>query len=164
MKNRKEENWLKNDNWETPQYIFDFVSNYFEGKDFFDPCPLAIDNGGGWYEIQFDWLCIDWKERNYVNPPYNITDKPKFVKKAFEEFKKWKTSILLIPATTEVQWFHQYIVPYAWIFFIKWRVKFKGFNSKWEYVTNKTWQSGSMICILDPKKEPFMKTLEVVHE
>lgn len=115
------------------------------------------------YIIQFDGLEIDWEARNFVNPPYNITDKPKFVKKAYEEYLKGNTSILLIPATTETKWFHEYLVPYAQIFFIKGRVKFKGYNSKNEYVTDKTGQSGSMLCVLDPNKSPKMEALEVDH-
>lgn len=48
MKNRTEIAWSKNDNWETPQYIFDWVKkNVFNYQEFFDPCPIAIDNGGG---------------------------------------------------------------------------------------------------------------------
>lgn len=161
MKERKKENGSNNDNWETPEYILKIIRNIL-WEDYFDPCPLSILEN--WvYKIQFDWLSIDWKKKNFVNPPYNITDKPKFVKKAFEEYKKWNMSILLIPATTEVQWFHEYLVPYAWIYFIKWRVKFKWYNSKWDYVTNKTWQSGSMLCILDPEWKPFMKTLDINH-
>lgn len=139
------------------------LKNIFDEKNSLILVLFLLIKGGGRFEIQFDWLSIDWKEKNFVNPPYNITDKPKFVRKAFEEYQRWKTSILLIPATTEVQWFHEYLIPYAWIYFIKWRVKFRWYNSKWEYVTNKTWQSWSMLCILDPKKDPFMKALYVNH-
>lgn len=164
MKERTEINWSKNDNWETPDYILDWIKDkIFQGQDFFDPCPLAIDEGGGNYKIQFDWLEIDWQKNNFVNPPYNITDKPRFVKKAFDEYQKWNKSVLLIPSTTETKWFHEYLAWHAGIYFIKGRVKFKGYNSKWEYVTDKTWQSWSMICVLDPDALPFMTTLEVDH-
>ncbi|HMS90656.1 MAG TPA: DNA N-6-adenine-methyltransferase [Candidatus Absconditabacterales bacterium] len=163
MKNRKEENGSFNDNWETPEYILEFVRKYFKGENFFDPCPLSIDIGGGNFQIQFNGLNIDWQERNFVNPPYNRHDKPKFIKKAYEEYLKGNTSILLIPATTEVKWFHQYIIPYAQIFFIEGRVKFKGFNSKGNYVTNKSGQTGSMICILNPNEKPSINTLKIDH-
>lgn len=122
---------------------------------------IRIEGGG--YIIKFDWLEIDWEKINFVNPPYNITDKPKFVKKAYDEYLKWNTSVLLIPATTETKWFHDYLVWNAWIYFIKGRVKFKGYNSKNEYVTNKTWQSGSMLCVLDPDNLPFMTNLNIEH-
>ena len=96
MKIRKEITWSKNDNWETPEYILEFVKKYFEWKEYFDPCPLSkkvqvwekIMRDEMWtewlepvyeYKLQFDWLVIDWEQRNFVNPPYNITDKPKFI-------------------------------------------------------------------------------------
>lgn len=164
MKVRAEIIWSKNDNWETPDYIMDWVKEkIFNFQDYFDPCPLATDAGGGKYVIQFDGLEVDWAKRNYVNPPYNITDKPRFVKKAFDEYKKWNMSVLLIPSTTETKWFHDYLVGYAWIYFVKGRVKFKGYNSKGYYVTDKTGQSGSMICVLDPDALPFMTTLDIEH-
>lgn len=164
MKQRSENTGSQNDNWETPQYLMDWMKEkIFKWQEFFDPCPLAIDIGGGNYQIQFDWLSIDWKKLNYVNPPYNITDKPKFVKKAYDEYLKWNMSVLLIPSTTETKWFHDYLVWNAWIYFIKGRVKFKWYNQKWEYVTNKTWQSWSMLCVLDPNALPFMTTLDIEH-
>ena len=160
MKLRKEITWSKNDNWETPEYLKTWIrENIFNFNWFFDPCPLSKKVWDE-YIIEFDWLKIDWGSRNFVNPPYNITDKPKFVKKAYEEYLKWNTSVLLLPSTTEVQWFHKYLIPNAWIYFIKWRIKFKWYNSKWEYVTNKTGQSWSMLCILDPNNKPFMKDLD----
>jgi len=160
MKIRKEITWSKNDNWETPDYVLDWIKKYiFEWKDYFDPCPLA-EKIWNEYKLQFDWLNVEWKDRNFVNPPYNITDKPKFIKKCYEEFLKWKISVLLIPATTETKWFHKYIVPYAWIYLIKNRVKFKWYNSKWEYVTDKSWQSWSMLCIFDDRCSPYIKTLD----
>ena len=160
MKNRTEKKWSKNDNWETPNYILNYIKKeFFDNRDFFDPCPLSKKIWDE-YILEFDWLNIEWEDRNFVNPPYNITDKPKFVKKAYEEYLKWRISVLLIPATTETKWFHEFLVPYAWIFFIKWRIKFKWYNSKNEYVTNKSWQSGSILCILDPRYKAFMTDLD----
>ena len=155
MKVRSKATWSQKDDWETPRYVLDWIEqNIFKWQPYSDPCPL-------WHDIElWDWLEIDRDDRNYCNPPYNITDKPKFVKKAYEEYLKWNLSVLLIPSTTETKWFHEYLAPYAGIYFIKGRVKFKWYNTKWEYVTNKTGQSGSMLCVLDPKWDPFMTTLE----
>ena len=157
MKNRTEIKWSKNDNWETPDYLKDWIQeSFFNGEGYFDPCPLS-EKVWDEYILKFDWLTIDWKENNFVNPPYNITDKPKFVKKAFEEYQKWNKSVLLIPSTTETKWFHKYLVPHAQIFFLEGRVKFKWYNSEGIYVTNKTGQSWSMLCVLDPTKKPSMQ-------
>jgi hypothetical protein len=55
VKLRFNENGNNIDDWETPQYILDWVkSNYGE---FFDPCPLRSS---------FDGLNIDWKPINFV--------------------------------------------------------------------------------------------------
>ena len=142
-KNRTKENGSTNDDWETPNYLLEKIREEF--GYFYDPCPLKSKEDG---------LSISWKDVNYINPPYNITDKPKFIKKAFEEFKKGKTCIILVPATTETKWFHELVVPYAEVRLIKGRVRFKGYNSKGEYVTNKTGQSGSMLIIFKPNISP----------
>lgn len=158
MKKRTKDRGTKNDDWETPDYIYMLIERLttLKKEDLFDPCPLNAD---------FDGLSIDWKDYNYINPPYNITDKPKFVKKAYEEYKKGKMCIMLIPATTETRWFHELIVPNALVYLIKGRVRFKGTNSKGEYVTDKTGQSGSMLIIFGDKSyKSAIKTLDIEKE
>lgn len=133
MKNR----FKIHDNWATPDYILCYIQNkYFDGKDFFDPCPLNSD---------FDGLSIDWKERNYINPPYNQKDKEAFIRKAYKESLKGKRCVLLLPVSTSTKIFHEIILPYGKIEFLKGRVKFIGVNSNGEKVTNKTGQHDSMI-------------------
>ena len=138
MKNRKP----IHDNWETPEYLLDYIRDkYFDGKDFFDPCPI---------NPSFDGLKIDWKERNYVNPPYNRRDKEAFIRKAFEEYKKGKHVVMLLPVSTSTKIFHEIILPYARVEFLRGRVKFKGVNSRGEYVTNRCGQHDSMIVEFKP--------------
>lgn len=150
MKKRTENNGSNVDDWATPDYILDWVrENYGE---FYDPCPLGGING------DFDGLKIAWSGINYVNPPYSRPLKDKFIMKAYEEHKRGIKSILLIPASTDTKIFHEILVPNCKILFIKGRVKFKGTNTKGEYVTNACGQSGSMICIFGEK--PGMATIE----
>lgn len=62
----------------------------------------------------------------FCNPPYG-KQLAKWVRKAYEESRKPNTTIvLLIPARTDTQWFHDYIYGTAEIRFIKGRIKFKG--------------------------------------
>jgi len=140
MKKRNKENGTKNDDWETPEYIYIAIEKIFGIKKemLFDPCPI---------ERRFNGLDINWKKYNYVNPPYNRKGKEDFIRKAFEESKRGKLSIMLIPANTETKIFHDIILPNAKVFLIKSRVKFKGYNSKGEYVTDKTGQTGSMFVL-----------------
>lgn len=139
MKKRTEENGSKNSDWETPEYILKDIKKEF-GR-FFDPCPL---------HSKFNGLVIPWKKVNYVNPPYDNKTKVAFIKKAYEESLKGKISIMLLPVTTDIPVFHDLILPYAKIRFVKGRIKFKGYNTKGKYVTNKSGQSGSMFVIFRP--------------
>jgi len=139
MKNR--DGLENNDNWETPKELYDKLNAEFHFN--FDPCPLNAN---------FNGLTIEWGTSNFVNPPYNRIDKPKFIQKAFEEWQKGKTCVLLIPAATGTKQFHEIMLPYAEIRFLKGRVSFKGFNSKGIYSTKNKGKHDSMIVIFRGRK------------
>ncbi len=139
MKNR---NLKHKDDRKTPQRIYDYIEKKFWIISMFDPCPFQHDVDS------WDWLNIDWKSYNFINPPYSLGLKTAFVKKAIEESKKWKTCFMLLPVSTSTKLFHDYILPNKReIHFLKWRVKFSWFNSKWEFVSNKCWMHDSMIVV-----------------
>ena len=141
MKNRKP----IHDDWATPQYIYDYIEKEFfnDRKDYFDPCPL---------NAVFDGLILDWHDINYINPPYDRKVKEAFIRKAFEESKKGKLCVMLLPVSTSTKIFHEIIYSNAEIRFLKGRVKFKGVNSSGEYVDSKCGQHDSMIVIFKPLK------------
>lgn len=64
------------DDWQTPQSLYDKLNDEF--KFDFDPCPL---------NSEFNGLEIEWCESNFINPPYNRIVKPKFIKKAYEQWQ-----------------------------------------------------------------------------
>ena len=137
MKNR---NLDHKDDWKTPRDFYDKLNAEFNFD--FDPCPYMHD-------MSWDWLEVEWGGVNFVNPPYSLELKTAFVKKAIEESKKWKTCVLLIPVSTSTKLFHDYILPNKKeIRFIKWRIKFSWYNSKWEYVDSKCGMHDSMIIIM----------------
>ena len=103
----------KTDDWRTPSKIY----RKFMKMGYFDPCP---------YKSSFDGLAIEWKERNFVNPPYS--NLKEWVKKAIEENKKDKEVILLIPARTDTQMFRMIWEYGADIHFITGRLKFNDEN------------------------------------
>jgi len=133
-----------NDNWATPNWLYKRLDYEFHFD--FDPCPLFHD---------FDGLEVEWGSSNYVNPPYNRVDKPKFIKKAYDEWCKGKTCVMLLPASTGTNDFHNYI----WddvrncarqgveVRFLHGRVAFKGYNTKGEYTETKKGKHDSMIVI-----------------
>ena len=133
MKNR---NLNHKDDWATPDYVYRALDNEFSFN--FDPCPL---------HSTFDGLSIEWKERNYINPPYSLKLKTAFVQKAIEESKRGKLCVMLLPVSTSTKIFHEVIYPNAEIRFIKGRVKFEGINSFGELVSNKCGMHDSMLVI-----------------
>ena len=139
MKNR---NLDHKDDWATPP---DFYNKLHEEFDFqFDPCPYQHDTS------EWDGLEIEWKERNFINPPYSRKLKDAFVKKAIEESRKGKLCVMLLPVSTSTRLFHDHILPNKKeIRFVDGRIKFMGVNTKGEYVTSKAGMHDSMVVIFD---------------
>lgn len=137
MKNR---NLKHKDDWKTPLDFYDKLDEEFNFD--FDPCLYMHD-------MSWDWLKIERWISNFINPPYSRKLKDAFVKKAIEESKKGKTCVLLLPVSTSTVLFHDFIQPNAKeIRFIKWRLKFSWYNTKWEFVDNKCGMHDSMIVVL----------------
>ena len=70
-----------------------------------------------------------------------------FIQKAYEEWQKGKTCVLLIPSATGTKQFHELMLPNAEIRFLKGRIAFKGYNTKGEYSTKNKGKHDSMIVI-----------------
>jgi site-specific DNA-methyltransferase (adenine-specific) len=137
----KNRNLKHSDNWQTPPELYNQLQEEFNFN--FDPCPLNHD-----LQI-WDGLKIEWKERNFINPPYSRKLKDLFVKKAIEESKKGKLCVLLLPVSTSTKLFHDHILPNKKeIRFLKGRVKFIGINTFGNLVQNKAGMHDSMIVIL----------------
>ena len=143
MKNR---NLNHSDNWETPKELYNELNEEFDFN--FDPCPINHDT------TKWDGLQIEWKERNFINPPYSRKLKEAFVKKAIEESNKGKLCVLLLPVSTSTKLFHEHILPNKKeIRFIKGRVKFIGYNTFGQKVTDKPAMHDSMIVVLKQNTE-----------
>ena len=117
MKNR---NIPHKDDWATPIYFYNELNKEFDFN--FDPCPYKHDVN------EWDGLKIEWKERNFINPPYSRKLKDAFVIKAIEESKKGKLCVMLLPVSTSTQLFpsHDPIVftPQNFILFSIKRISF----------------------------------------
>tara|TARA_R110000824_G_C15229272_1_gene678331 strand:+ start:5163 stop:5624 length:462 start_codon:yes stop_codon:yes gene_type:complete len=109
----------KTDNWQTPPELYKWIDSFYNFD--FDPCPL---------NSKFNGLIVDWKKRNFVNPPYsNITA---FLKKAHKELcnDNAEICVFLTFANTDTNWFHNWVLNYGEIIFIKGRIKFLNENGK----------------------------------
>jgi len=106
----------KSDVHVTPDRVYDLIRDEwgYTKEDMFDPCPV---------NPKCDGLKIDWKDINYVNPPYsNLSD---WVDKAMKEQVLFqRKSIMLLPSKTEQLWFHKLIESGYEIKWIRRRLKF----------------------------------------
>ena len=117
----------RSDNWETPQEVFDYWNNIYQfnvdvcADEHNHKCPF-------YYSKEDDGLTKDWFGSVWCNPPYG-KDISKWIEKAYNEWKDNGTDVvMLLPSRTDTKWFHNYILPFCEIVFIKGRLKFN--NSK----------------------------------
>lgn len=121
----------KTDQWATPQDFFDILDGEFSFT--LDPCADETNHKCNRYFTQeIDGLSQDWGgETVFCNPPYG-RDIKKWVKKSRDEAQKPNTTVvMLIPARTDTQYFHDYIYqkPNVEVRFIKGRLKFGDSNN-----------------------------------
>lgn len=103
--------------WKTPPEILEAFEEEF--GELFDPCPA---------NPTFDGLDISWPmdKAAFVNPPYARGLLKKWVEKCFYEWgRRDQTIILLIPPYTDTAYFHDFILPWCEIRFIRGRLKFQ---------------------------------------
>ncbi len=112
--------------WETPQKFFDELNEEFH----FTLDAAASDTNHKcekYYTVEDDGLKQNWQgEIVFCNPPYGNKETGEWTKKCYEESRKPGTTVvLLIPARTDRESFHKYILGKAEIRFIKGRLKFE---------------------------------------
>jgi len=115
----------KTNEWATPQWFFDELCAEFN----FTLDPASTHENAKCikhYTVDEDGLSQDWSgETVFCNPPYGRETK-KWVEKAYFESKKGVTTVLLLPCRPDVSYFHDYILPFAEVRFIRGRLKFGG--------------------------------------
>jgi len=115
----------KNQEHQTPDRIFDLILRNWRipKRYFYDPCPVGTPFRAPCF---FNGLYGDWKNYNFVNPPFEIRTLEKFVSKALDEIEKDHITIMLLPAKTDQAWFHDMILEFDFeILWIRKRLKFK---------------------------------------
>lgn len=109
----------KTEMWETPQDLFDKLNSKYH----FDYDVCAIPENAKcekYYTPEIDGLKQQWGGCCWCNPPYG-REVSKWVEKAATSSAK---VVMLLPARTDTKWFHEWVLPYAEIYFIKGRLKF----------------------------------------
>lgn len=123
----------KTEIWATPQDLFDRL-DAIHGFTL-DVCALPENaKCAKYYTPEMDGLAQDWKDNVcWMNPPYG-REIGKWVKKAHEAtFMDWQHGgakvVCLLPARTDTKWWHDYVIPFGRVEFVKGRLKFSG--NKW---------------------------------
>jgi site-specific DNA-methyltransferase (adenine-specific) len=123
----------KNDNWETPKWLFDKLDEEFH-FDLDAACnpENCLSRTGYGYAIGEDALKADWSKFMmdngedasifFLNPPYSQISA--FMKKAYEESLKGAVVVCLIPVRSDTRYWHDYVMKADEIRFIKGRLKF----------------------------------------
>lgn len=113
----------KNDEWYTPQKIFDSLNEEFDFN--LDPCATDENHKcDNYFTKEDNGLKQSWGGyRVFCNPPYSEISQ--WVQKSYEESLKPNTIVvMLIPARTDTKYFHDYIYHRSEVRFIKGRLKF----------------------------------------
>lgn len=116
--------------WGTPQGLFNELNSFFNFT--LDVC--ASDKNAKcekYFTKENDGLKQSWAgHRCWMNPPYG-SEIALWVEKAAKEsaYSEYKAAavIILVPARTDTQWFHKYVVGNP-IRFLEGRLKFTGGN------------------------------------
>lgn len=101
------------DRWATPAALFLALNQEFRFN--YDPCPLD-GSGDGLAPLFSDWT----GKRVFCNPPYGPG-----IGEWLERGKEAELAVFLLPARTDTQWFHKFVLPLATeIRFLRGRLKF----------------------------------------
>jgi site-specific DNA-methyltransferase (adenine-specific) len=99
--------------WKTPKHTYEQLDAEFHFDH--DPCPP---------DFSVDGLKSEWGRCSFVNPPFKTI--ALWVAKAYGEWQKGKSVVLLIPSRTDTRWWHDYCMKASEIRFIKGRLKYEG--------------------------------------
>lgn len=111
------------DHWATPWATVRGAEAYYGATFDLDPCCTSLSAKAPYYYTEEDdGLALPWFGRVFLNPPYsNITP---WLERALEERDHYEYVLALLPACTDTSWFHELVMPYAAIAFIRGRIEF----------------------------------------
>jgi len=108
--------------WETPQPFFDRLDREFHFT--LDAAATAANaKCPAYFTPDDDALNQPWTGTVWCNPPYG-GHLPPFVKKAYQEAQKGATVVMLILASTDSNYWHDYVMKAKEIRFLKGRITF----------------------------------------
>lgn len=109
--------------WETPPELFADLDREFHFT--LDPCATPTNaKCGRFFTEEDNGLTQDWgTERVFMNPPYG-REVYAWTKKARESALQGALVVGLLPASTDLAWWHDDVVGHAEVRYIRGRVRF----------------------------------------
>lgn len=110
--------------YETPQAFFDALDVEFH---FTLDVAASIENAKClvFYTRDQDGLSQSWTGTCWCNPPYG-RDLPRWIRKAVESARAGTTTVMLIPARTNTNWWHDLVMVHGVVRFVRGRLRFNG--------------------------------------
>jgi phage N-6-adenine-methyltransferase len=110
------------DDWPTPRNLFAELDAEFQFT--LDVCASA-DNAKceRYFDRSMNGLLQVWNGTCWMNPPYGRTI-GLWIQKAYESSMKGATVVCLIPARTDTEWWHEYVVKADEVRFVRGRIRF----------------------------------------
>lgn len=134
---------LDRKDWGTPSWLFDRLNDEFGFA--VDVCATA-DNSlcPEFYDRERDALSMIWRGSVFMNPPYG-RELRSWMTKATISAAEGATVVALLPARTDVRWFHDYALR-GELRFIRGRLRFRGARFSAPFP--------SLVCVLGPGADP----------
>lgn len=110
--------------WATPQDLFDALNQEFD----FDLDVCATEDNAKcsrFFSISDNGLAQPWVGTCFCNPPYGSQIRH-WIQKAFLSSLEGATVVLLMPARTDTQYWHEYVTKATEVRFLKGRLRFGG--------------------------------------
>lgn len=120
--------WWTSDEWSTPLDVFQRIERVYGPFDLDACCRPETAKAGRYFTKDDDALSQPWTGRVWVNPPYS-NPRP-WISAAVSAVQSGdaRRVVMLLPAATDTAWFHELVLPYADVVFMKGRVKFIGWQ------------------------------------
>jgi phage N-6-adenine-methyltransferase len=110
--------------WETPSHLFETLNREFGFT--VDVCATPENaKCQTFFTKEQNGLAQEWTGVVWCNPPYGLQLR-EWSRKAYESSQRGATVVCLLPNRTDTRWWHEWILPYAEIRFIRGRLKFNG--------------------------------------
>jgi site-specific DNA-methyltransferase (adenine-specific) len=115
------------DEWETPWATVHALEDQFNRGIPFDLDPCAWPRSAKasrYFTPREDGLGQAWDGMVFMNPPYSVVDR--WVRKAVQESLRGVRTVALLPVRTDRDWWHDDLMPYSEITFLRGRLRFIG--------------------------------------